>query len=371
MEMISLASGATYFNTPEPARQAAIAAIQNNKTFYADVAGTRALREAIVQRYQQHNQARVDPDNILVTPGTKQALYNVLRAILKPGDEVVIPAPNWFGLHQVMEPLGVKLLLMPTSLADNYALRPGKLKELISPNTRLFIFSNPCNPTGRRYSPEEVEALLQVTRKHPDLYVLSDEVYDLVFYGERVPSLLEMDDPHQQHIVVNGFSKSFAMTGWRIGYVITPPSLREVCRQFQQATYSGVPEFVQEAAQVLVQHQATLLPPLLEILRENKMVMSHFLTARGILYYSPDGAYYTFPDLARYLTDALPTVTQLAAWLKERYGLEILPGDLFGAPGFARLSFGIEKERLQQALHRLGQALDALKGKSMAKNPEL
>jgi aspartate aminotransferase len=371
MELISLASGATYFNSPEPARQAAIAAIQHHKTFYGEVAGTRVLREAIANRYQQHNQVQVNPENILITPGTQQALYNVLRAILHPGDEVLIPAPNWFGLHQLLEPLGARLVLVPTVLSDSYALRPKKLQELISPHTRLFLFSNPCNPTGRRYSLEELQNLLLVTRKYPDLYVLADEVYDLVTFGERVPSLLELPDPHGRHIVVNGFSKSFAMTGWRIGYLITPFALSQPCQQFQQVTYSGVSEFVQEAALAVMQDYGQILAPMVEILRENKVIMTQFLAARGILFFSPDAAYYVFPDLSRYLTEMIPTITQLAAWLKAQYALEILPGDLFGAPGFARLSFGIEKGRLQEALHRLALALEALRGKKPAPHPEL
>jgi aspartate aminotransferase len=371
MELISLASGATYFNTPEPASQAAIAAIQHHKTFYGEVAGTSVLREAIAKRYLQHNQAQVSPENILITPGTKQALYNVLRAILQPGDEVLIPAPNWFGLHQILEPLGARLVQVPTVLSDSYALQPQKLQELISPRTRLFLFSNPCNPTGRRYSLEELQSLLQVTRKHPHLYVLADEVYDLLTFGERVPSLLELPDPQGRHIVVNGFSKSFAMTGWRIGYLITPADLSQPCRQFQEVTFSGVSEFVQEAALALMQGYRQILPPMLEILRANKMLMTQFLTGRGILFFSPDAAYYVFPDLSRYLKEELPTITQLAAWLKTHYALEILPGDLFGAPGFARLSFGIDKGQLQEALHRLGQALEALRSKIPAPQAEL
>ena len=371
METISLASGATYFHTPEPASQAAIAAIQNHKTFYGEVAGTSALREAIAGRYRHHNQAQVDPENILITPGTKQALYNVLRAILRPGDEVLVPAPNWFGLHQVLETLDARLVLVPTVLSDNFALRPEKLRELMSARSRLFLFSNPCNPTGRRYSLEELQNLMEVTATYPELYVLSDEVYDLLAYGERVPSLLELPDPQGRHIVVNGFSKSFGMTGWRIGYVVTPAALRQPCRQFQQATYSGVSEFVQEAALVLMRDYGHLLPPMLKILREHKAIMTQFLAARGILFFSPDAAYYVFPDLSRYLREDIPTITQLAAWLQTHYALEILPGDLFGAPGFARLSFGIEKSRLHEALHRLGQALEKLRGKKPAARQQL
>lgn len=363
METISLASGATYFNTPEPARQAAIAALDQHKTFYTEAAGTPGLRQAIARRYLDHNQRQVDAAHILVTPGTKQALYTVLQAILRPGDEVLVPAPNWGGLHQVLELLGARLVLLPTALADNYALDPGKLREHLSPKTRLFLFSNPCNPTGRRYSLEELASLVQVTQVFPELYLLSDEVYDLVTYGERVPSLLELPDPHHRHIVVNGFSKSFAMTGWRIGYAVLPPALVQPCAHFQQVTYAGVSEFVQDAALAILENYASLLPPFLEQLRENKSLMTQFLVSRGILFYPPDAAYYVFPDLAPYLSAELPTTLDLAGWLQEHYQLEILAGDLFGAPGFARLSFGIEKKQLQQALQRLGQALDELQDK--------
>ncbi|MGV3504169.1 MAG: pyridoxal phosphate-dependent aminotransferase [Adhaeribacter sp.] len=360
MENISLASGATYFHTPEPARQAAIAALDQHKTFYTAAAGTPGLRQAIARRYLDHNQVSLDAANILITPGTKQALYTVLQAILRPGDEVLVPVPNWGGLHQVLELLGAKLVALPTALADNYALQPEKLQQLLSHKTRLFLFSNPCNPTCRRYSREELEALLAITSQYPELYIMSDEVYDLVTFGEKVPSLLELPDPNQRHIVVNGFSKSFAMTGWRIGYAVLPPSLLPSCVHFQQVMYAGVSEFVQEAAQAIMENYAALLPLFMEKLRENKDLASKFLVARGILFYPPEAGYYVFPDLAPYLSEELPTTLDLAAWLEQHYHLEILAGDLFGAPGFARLSFGIEKTQLQEALQRLGQALDEL-----------
>lgn len=360
METISLASGAAYFNTPAVASQAAISAIQQHHTFYGQTAGTAGLRRVIAQRYQQYNYTAVSFDQIMITPGTKQALYNILHTILKPGDEVIIPAPNWFGLHQVLKQVQAKLILIPTTPADNYAIRPETLKQYITPRTRLFLFSNPCNPTGRIYNAPEIKSWLAVLAQFPPIYILADEIYDLVTYGERVPSLTEFPDPHQQHIVVNGFSKAFAMSGWRIGYLFTPPRLYQACVDFQQATFSGVSEFVQAAALAVMQQPKLVLAPMLKVFGQNKAIISEFLQEQYIPFFPPQGAYYVFPDLSAYLQKHIKTTTELAQYLEEKYALQILPGDLFGAAGYARLSFAIEPEKLPEALRRLNMAFQEL-----------
>jgi len=360
MEQISFASGATYFNTPAAASEAAIQAIRQNQTFYGPTAGTPALRKAIANRYQQYNSISISPENILITPGTKQALFNVAHTLLKPGDEVIIPAPNWFGLHEVLEQVGAKLVILPTSMKDNYAIPPEVLRRYISPRTRLFLYSNPNNPTGRIYSKSEISSWLEVIASFPDVYVLADEIYDLVVYNNKVPSLLEFPDENQKHVVVNGFSKAFAMSGWRIGYLVTPAALFEPCLHFQGATLSGISEFVQAAAQAAIEQASSILPDFLQILQQNKDKMSQVFTRSKIHFLSPQAAYYLFPDLSAFLHSEINTTLKLVSFLKENYALEIMPGEYFGAPGFARFSFALAPEKLEMGLDRLQRTLQTL-----------
>jgi len=360
MEKISLASGASYFLTPEPGSLAAVKAIQEHKTYYGLTEGTIALREAIAQRYRQVNKAVVSPDQILITPGTKQALFNVLSNILKPGDEVIVPMPNWFGLHQVLQTLQAQIILWPINPDNNYQLLPADLEKLITSKTRLLLISNPCNPTGRVYPEQEIQALLDVLEQHPHIYLLSDEIYDLVTYGKTIPSLAQFPDQHQRYLVVNGFSKAFAMSGWRIGYLITPPTLYAPCVAFQQTTFSGVSEFVQAAAQAVMADRNNVLPPMLAILSQQRAQILKFLEHHQIPVFRPEAAYYVFPDLSMFLSEAIPTTIALNEYLQENYALEILPGDYFGAPGYARLSFALPADKLNTALERLVGAFEQL-----------
>ena len=360
MEQISFASGATYFNTPAAASEAAIQAIRQNQTFYGPTAGTPALRKAIANRYQQYNSISISPENILITPGTKQALFNVAHTLLKPGDEVIIPAPNWFGLHEVLEQVGAKLVILPTSMKDNYAIPPEVLRRYISPRTRLFLYSNPNNPTGRIYSKSEISSWLEVIASFPDVYVLADEIYDLVVYNNKVPSLLEFPDENQKHVVVNGFSKAFAMSGWRIGYLFTPATLIPKCLHFQQATISGVSVFVQAAAQEVIRHAPYIIPDFQQILRQNKDKMGQVFTRLNLAFYNPQAAYYFFPNLTAFLNGEIDTTKKLGNFLNENYALEIMPGEYFGAPGYARFSFALKPEKLEQGLTRLQKAFQTL-----------
>ena len=360
MENINLASGSTYFTTPALASMAAIKAIQEHKTFYGLTEGTLALRAAIALRYKNLNQATVVPENILVTAGTKQALFNILSAVLKPGDEVIVPVPNWFGLQQVLELVQAKIVLWPTSPESNYALRPTDLEKLITSKTRLVLISNPCNPTGRIYQKPELEALLQVLAQYPKIYLLSDEIYDLISYGLAVPSLMQFPDPLGRHIVVNGFSKAFAMSGWRIGYIIMPPALYQSSLAFQQVTIAGVSEFVQAAAQAILENINTVLPPMLQELHQHRQLMLDFLKDKKIETFAPEGAYFVFPYLNPILNKAVPTTAALVKYLKENQSLEILPGENFGTPGYARISFALPPEKLQVAFNRFAEAFDLL-----------
>ncbi len=369
METISLASGAAYFAPAEIVQQAAIQAIQQGQTTYGPTEGLLELRQAIAERYQLLNKATVSPDNLIVTAGVKQAIFNLFRTVLQPGDEVIAPIANWFGFHELIQEVKAKLIVLPTSSQDNYSISADLLEKLITPKTKVFILCNPGNPTGRIYSKADVAAILAVLEKHPNILVLSDEIYDLVTFTGRVPSLVEFPDTHNRYVVVNGFSKSFAMSGWRIGYLVLPPPYYEACYKFQQTTIGGLSPFTQTAAAVALQNYQEVLAPMHQVLIQHRELMCAGLREIGqIKFNEPEATYYVFADLSAYLSKKCPnsgktmdTSIELSDYLKNNYGVELLPGDYFGAPGYARISFAVALSPLREALKRLKNGLHRLK----------
>ncbi|MEJ8801886.1 pyridoxal phosphate-dependent aminotransferase [Pontibacter sp. H249] len=367
MEFISLASGASYFQSPAMATDVAIKSLKHGYTYYGPTEGTGSLRQAVCEKYNQQNQL-VQPEQVLITPGSKQALYNLFTVLLRQGDEVVIPTPAWFGFYGLMKYSCGKLVPLQTRFEDNYKLTPEMLRQALNESSRILLLTNPGNPTGRIYTKDELEALLQVTKEYPNLYIISDEIYDYITYGQPFTSLLSCVGAEKEKIIlVNGFSKNFAMSGWRIGFILGPENIIRKCADFQGSTLSGVSIFLQDAAQATMQQHAGVLEQMLPILSANRKLMADALDAiPGINYYLPEGAYYFFPDFSTYLNKVtsegktLETSIDLADHLHQKYKLEVAPGDNFGAPGHVRLSFAIEPEKLQKAMERLKLALAAL-----------
>ena len=368
MEYITLATGSSYFRSPDAATDAAIAALQTGKTFYGPAEGTEALRQAVAARYKKEGITML-PEQVLITPGSKQALFNLFTVLLREGDEVVIPTPAWFGFDDLLKYSKGKGVALQTHLSEGYAITPDALRRTLNEHSRILILTNPGNPTGRVYRKAELEALLEVVNEFPDLYVISDEIYDFVTYGQPVASIFSCQRaPKERTFVVNGFSKSFAMSGWRLGYLAGPPELVKQCTDFQSATLAGVSVFLQDAALATLEQRDEALPPMLHVLQEHRELMRQELnTIPQVRYYLPDGAYYFFPNFNSYIGRTTPegetisTSVDLFRYLREQYELEIAPGDNFGAPGHARMSFAVEKPVLQEALRRLHEALEKLR----------
>ncbi|WP_299821689.1 aminotransferase class I/II-fold pyridoxal phosphate-dependent enzyme [uncultured Pontibacter sp.] len=367
MDLISLASGASYFASPAMATAAAIAALQAGHTSYGPTEGTPGLRQAVSQKYKSMGQD-VEPEQVMITPGSKQALFNLFTVLLRQGDEVVVPTPAWFGFHELMKYSCGTLVPLPTKQEEGYTLTPDMLRQALNENSRILLLTNPGNPTGRIYTKEELEALLQVTKQFPNLYIISDEIYDHITYSQPYTSLLScMGAKKENTILVNGFSKNFAMSGWRIGYILGPQELVNKCIDFQASTFSGVSVFLQEAAQATLEQSDNALKQMLPVLSENRHLMADALDSMaGVSYHLPDGAYYFFPDFSACLQKKTPqgkllqSSMDLANYLQENYKLSIAPGENFGAPGHARLSFAVEKNKLQEAMERLNDALVSL-----------
>lgn len=368
MTPISLASGASYFRSPAAATETAIAALHEGKTSYGPTEGTPELRQAIADHYNK-NRLHVKPEQVLVTPGSKQALFNLFTVLLRQGDEVVVPTPAWFGFQDIMQYSKGTLVPLETKLSDNYAITPEALRKTLTDRSRILILTNPGNPTGRMYTKAELEVLLEVTNEFPNLYLISDEIYDRVTYDGPFTSLLSCQGAKEERILlINGFSKSFAMSGWRLGYVVGPEEIIKKSVAFQGSTYAGVGVFLQEAAQAALEQETQVMPAMLEALAINRRIMQQGLDAiPHVNYYLPDGAYYFFPDLGHYLGgstssgEKLNTTEALCHYLRDSHGVELVPGDSFGAPGYVRMSFAIEKEQLQEAMQWLKRGLETLK----------
>ncbi|MBW3128754.1 pyridoxal phosphate-dependent aminotransferase [Hymenobacter profundi] len=365
--LVSLASGYGPYPTPAVAVEAAMAALRSNRALPVSAAeGQPELRAALASHYRQRGATHVTPEHVVVTPGGKAGLLTLLQAVLQPGDEVLVPTPAWFGFWEVIQRAGGVVRLLPLSADDNYAFTPTQLAEALTPRTRLLLLTNPNNPTGRLYTRAEVGALLEVTQQHPELLVLSDEIYDLVQFGEDpTPTLLSFPDPHAQHLVLNGFSKSLELVGWGVGYLVMPPALARKCAAIQFATGKSVPAPAQAAAQAAVEAADAIAVDLLARLAPNRTQLLHALTALPHVpaLPPPAGTYYAFPDLRAYLPPAESeevASAALVAHLKSN-GVEVVDGTSCGTPGFVRLSYAVESEVLTEALPRLRMALEAMR----------
>lgn len=361
MSPISLASGYGNFLSASEVTSRVVNLLHVGRLPISPVEGLPALREALAANYHLQEGPPVTPANIVVTPGTKAALFALLNAVLHPGDEVLLPTPNWFGFWELVERAGGVVRELPLNNADNYALTPEVLQAAITPKTRVIIFTNPNNPTGRIYRRAEVEALLAVTRQHPRLFVLSDEIYDgICFEPEPVPSLLSFPDPNGQHLVVNGFSKSLTLLGWNIGYLVAPPAVARACARQQFATGGAVAVPSQIAALAATEARSTITATLRQQLLPNRQRLLDFLaTLPGAVPHLPGGTYYAFPDLRAFLAPGLAPAdasAQLVTKLKVA-GVVVVDGETCGAPGFARLSYAVPAAELTEAIRRLTAAL--------------
>ncbi|MFD2718457.1 pyridoxal phosphate-dependent aminotransferase [Hymenobacter monticola] len=363
MDLISLASGYGNFAVPEVALAAATQVLagaqqQLGPLAVSPAAGLPALREALAERYRQRGAASVSAEQVVVTNGAKTGLFALLSEMLRPGDEVLLPTPNWFGFWELVRRAGGTLRTLPLAAADNYALTPATLRAALTPATRLLLISNPNNPTGRVYSRAEWADLLAVTADFPELWVLSDEIYEGISFGpEALPTLLALPDPRGRHVIVSGFSKSLALAGWGVGCLVAPPALAEAVTARLFATGAAVPVPAQMAALAATRHAEEIGAALCAQLAPNRQRLFEGLAALPDAPKSvaPEGTYYAFADFTRLLAPELPA-PEASAQLVQRLaaaGVEVVDGATCGAPGFVRLSYAVEEAALHEALARL------------------
>ena len=367
--MVSLASGYGNFAVPEVALEAAKAALrdaqaQGTPLVVSPAAGLPALREALAQRYRQRGAPGVTAEQVIITSGAKTGLFAVLSELLRPGDEVLMPTPNWFGFFDLVRRAGGMLRPLPLAPADNYALTSDQLRAALTPATRLLLLSNPNNPTGRVYTRAEWAALLAVADEFPDLWVLSDEIYEGICFGTApVPTLLALPGPVEQRIVVSGFSKSLALAGWGVGCLVAPPALARAVAARLFSTGVAVPVPNQLAALAATEHAAAISQQLCEQLRPTRQRLLAALAAlpgAAPAGPAPEGTYYVFADFTRFLGSDVPAADASAALVRRlaEAGVEVVDGATCGAPGFLRLSYAVDDAALQQALAGIAAVAD-------------
>ncbi|HHJ18056.1 MAG TPA: pyridoxal phosphate-dependent aminotransferase [Gammaproteobacteria bacterium] len=361
-DIIGLGAGEPDFDTPEHIKQAAIEAIRQGATRYTAVDGTAELKSAIINKFSRDNGLDYQADQILVSCGGKQSFYNLCQALLNSGDEVIIPAPYWVSYPDMVQLADGEPVIIKAGLEQRFKITPEQLDAAITPRTRLFVINSPSNPTGVAYSREELQALAEVLLRHPQVLVATDDMYEHILWTEApfvnivnaCPELLP------RAIVLNGVSKAYAMTGWRIGYAGGPKTLIQAMKKIQSQSTSNPAAVSQAAAQEALDGDQSCIQPMLAAFRErHDYVLKTLNTFPDVRCTGADGTFYSFPDFSTVIEklDGVSDDVELAEFFLQEAGVALVPGSAFGAPGYIRLSFATSMEILEDALGRLKKAL--------------
>ncbi|MDB4098725.1 pyridoxal phosphate-dependent aminotransferase [Polaribacter sp.] len=362
-DIISLSLGEPDFNTPDFIKDAAIEAVNQNYNSYSPVDGYAELKEAICTKFQRDNGLTYQPDQIVVSTGAKQSIANIAQVLLNPGDEVLLPAPYWVSYSAIAILSEAKFVEIPSSIDNDFKITPAQLEAAITPKTKMVFFNSPNNPSGSMYSETEYRALAAVLEKYPQIYILSDEIYEHINYGAKNFSFAAIENMYDRTITVNGLAKAFAMTGWRIGYIGAPQWIAKACTKMQGQITSGANCIAQRAAITAV------LAPISKI----KYMVDEFKTRRDIVVgllreidgfkvNVPEGAFYVFPDISAFFGKTIDGITienanDFSLFILEKANVATVTGDAFGAPNCIRMSYAASELQLREAIKRIGKAL--------------
>lgn len=363
VDVIDLSVGEPDFNTPDHVKQAAKKAIDDNYSHYTPVAGYADLREAVCVKLKRDNDLDYKPENIIVSTGAKQSLANVILAVVEEGDEVIIPTPYWVTYSELVRLADGKPVFVTSSIESNYKITAQQLEAAITPKTKLFLFSSPCNPSGSVYSKKELEELAEVFRKHPGILIISDEIYEYINYRGKHESIARFADLKERVIVINGLSKGFAMTGWRLGYVAANPVIAKGCEKLQGQITSGTSSITQRAAIEALTGDLASAQEMLKIFTERRKRMLELLKEiPGIVCAEPDGAFYVFPKVDIYFgkkhgDTPIKNADDLCMYLLNTAHVSSVNGAAFGEPTCIRFSFANSMENIEKAMSRIKKAL--------------
>jgi aspartate aminotransferase len=369
-DIIGLSIGEPDFDTPMPVKEAAKKAIDQNFTHYTPVAGFATLREAIAHKLKRDNNLDFKPSQIVVSNGAKQSLANIFMSVLDPGDEVVIAAPYWVSYADIIKLAGGKVVVVKTDIQHDFKLSPEQLEAAITPRTKAFLFNSPSNPTGTVYTAYETEALARVVKKYPRVLIVSDEIYEHINFSGKHVSIASYEAVKDQVVVVNGVSKGYAMTGWRIGYIAAPQFIADACVKLQGQMTSGAGSISQMAALTAVENptqDSAYLHNMVAVFKDRRDMLLDMLDAiPGIVTNKPQGAFYVFPDVSSYFgkTDGnfeVKNSYDFCMYLLDKAGVALVSGDAFGDPNCVRISYATSTDSIREAVRRMAEALQYLK----------
>lgn len=366
IDVIDLSLGEPDFDTPQHIKEAAIKAINDNWSHYTPVAGFPDLREAVCTKLKRDNGLEYLPENIVTSTGAKQSLANAILALVDEGDEVIIPTPYWVTYSELVKIAKGKVVEIRTSVANSFKTTPEQLEAAITPASRVFMFSSPCNPSGAVYNQAELAALAEVFRKHPQITILSDEIYEYINFIGKHESIASFADLKDRVVLINGLSKGFAMTGWRLGYIAANTAIAKACEKIQGQFTSGASSITQKAAVAALTGD---LRPSMEMTdaftKRRAKTLELVKTIPGFTCFEPEGAFYVFPDVSAYYgkkagNDVIQNAADFSMYLLNTAHVSSVMGDAFGEPNCVRFSFANSMENIERAWARIGDALAAL-----------
>lgn len=366
VDVINLSVGEPDFNTPAHIKEAAKKAVDDNFTRYPPVPGYMDLREAIARKLKEENGLEYTPAQIVVSGGAKQSLSNIILSSINPGDEVIIPVPAWVSYIEMVKLADGVNVLVPAGIENNFKITPRQLEEAITPRTRMLLLCSPSNPSGSVYSRDELRGLVDVLAKHPEITVLSDEIYEHINYTGSFTSMASFPEIADRTVIVNGVSKAYAMTGWRVGFMAGPLPLAKAVTKLQGQTTSGISTIAQRAALAAYNWSQECVAEMCEAFRRRRdLVVRLAREIPGLKVNEPQGAFYLFPEVSAYIgkrfgDKVIADDNDLCMYLLEEAHVATVSGSAFCLPGYIRLSYAASDEALTEALRRIAQALAAL-----------
>jgi len=366
IDVINLSIGEPDFKTPNHIKEAAHNAILNNYSYYSPIPGFLELREAICTKLKRDNKLSYTPDQVVVSNGAKQSILNVMMSVVNPGDEVIVPSPYWVSYVEIVKLAQGTNVFIPAGIDQNFKITPEQLEAAITPKTRAFLFSSPSNPTGSIYSKEELKALAQVFERYPDIVILSDEIYEHINYIDGHESIAQFEELKDRAVIINGVSKGYAMTGWRIGYIAAPLWIAQACTKLQGQMTSGASTIAQMASTEALKGDQSCTLEMKRAFKQRRELAFDLLTQiPGFEIKKPDGAFYFFPDVSKLFGKScngtsINNPTDLSLYLLDEAKVATVTGEAFGAPDCLRLSYATSEETMAKAISRIKSAIEKL-----------
>lgn len=368
-QVINLSIGEPDFNTPEFIKEAAKEAIDQNFTHYPPVAGYPELREAICHKLKRDNKLDYIPEQVIVSAGAKHSIANVILSLVDPGDEVLVPVPYWVSYKELIKLAEGVPVFIEAPIHQDFKITPAQLEAAITPKTKLIIYSSPCNPSGSVYTKDELQSLAEVIAKYPRLHVISDEIYEHINFSGKHESIAQFDEIKEQVIVINGVSKGFSMTGWRLGYMAAALPIAKACDKLQGQVTSGICTISQRASIAALLADPNESPDLKEMqqafLQRRNLVLNLLRKIPGIAVNEPKGAFYIFANFSAYFgkmngSQKISNCDDLSDYILNEAHVALVPGSAFGNPNCIRISYAASEEQLKEAIARIRKALEKL-----------